>query len=305
MADEVQATPEQVEEARSMGWCPKEEWRGDQARWVDAPAFLQKAETFIPFLRQDRQRLQGEVSTLKNENSRLNGELGSLKESVEGLKEYNSQTRTAQLESEIKDLRVQLAEARKEGDVNAEADLEERLDTRRDELKEVKAEGTRSTGGNGQGNGQGNGAGGNGQGNGQPQDFTQAPEFRQFMQDNPWFETDPVMAAASTAIMQELSRTDPGFKTMTPAQRFNKTAELTRKRFGLDDQPRGSSRVEGGGRGSGNAGGGSSSGKSYSDLPSDARAACDRFSSKMVGKGKAFATEADWQKKYASDYFNS
>lgn len=286
--DNQEPAPEAIEnEARSIGWVPKEEFHGNAENWVDAKTFVEKGKTFIPFLQADRRKLQGQVTALQGENSQLKTELTGIRESVDTLKQYNSQTRVAQLESEVSGLRRQLAEARKEGDTDAEVSLEAKLDETREQLKEEKANGKPPAAGQPP-------AGG-------VRDFTREPEFQQFLQDNPWWQNDPVMRAASLVIGNELA-SQGALTDLQPAQRFAKIAEATKKRFGVTEQPR-RSRVEGGGGGGGSgSNSGPAAGKSFSDLPPDAQAACDRMYPKLK---TAYPKKEDWQRKYAQDYFNS
>jgi hypothetical protein len=38
-------------EARQEGWRPKEEWNGDETKWVDAESFVKKGENILPIVR--------------------------------------------------------------------------------------------------------------------------------------------------------------------------------------------------------------------------------------------------------------
>ena len=60
------------------------------------------------------------------------------------------------------------------------------------------------------------------------------------------------------------------------------------------------SKVEAGRTGGGASGGG---GKSYNDLPADAKAACDGYNNTLVGKGRLHPDIESWRKAYAADYF--
>ena len=59
-------TTEVEQAAREMGWRPKEEFRGDTAKWVDAETFVSRGENFIPILRADREKLRGENAEIKS-----------------------------------------------------------------------------------------------------------------------------------------------------------------------------------------------------------------------------------------------
>lgn len=54
-------------EARSHGWTPKEEFRGDQSKWVDAETFAKRADEVMPFLKKQNAGLKREIDDLKKQ----------------------------------------------------------------------------------------------------------------------------------------------------------------------------------------------------------------------------------------------
>jgi hypothetical protein len=54
-------------EARSRGWAPEEEFKGDKARWVDAKTFVERTDTMMPLLKADRDRLKRELADIKKD----------------------------------------------------------------------------------------------------------------------------------------------------------------------------------------------------------------------------------------------
>ena len=67
----------------------------------------------------------------------------------------------------------------------------------------------------------------------------------------------------------------------------------------------GSSKALGGNGGTGRSGGGGGgpAGKSYSDLPADAKAYCEKSAGRFVGPGKRYKDVDSWRKGYAKSYF--
>jgi hypothetical protein len=64
--EEQQETPRDFEaEARERGWAPKDEFKGDPARWVDAETFIERTDTVMPLLKADRDRYKRELADLK------------------------------------------------------------------------------------------------------------------------------------------------------------------------------------------------------------------------------------------------
>jgi len=64
-----QAAPEPVEavedKARRLGWRPKEEFKGDEERWIDADTFVKRGEEILPIVQANNKALEKEVANLK------------------------------------------------------------------------------------------------------------------------------------------------------------------------------------------------------------------------------------------------
>lgn len=82
--DNDPSTPEEMERARRMGWVPKEEFRGDPARWMPARQFLAWSERSMPIMRErydaldrkfaNQERQLGEVQAKLAEATAVMGE---------------------------------------------------------------------------------------------------------------------------------------------------------------------------------------------------------------------------------------
>jgi hypothetical protein len=59
-------------EARSLGWIPKEEFKGDDAKFVDAETFLKRSDEVMPFLKKQNQALRTEMEKLKRSIKQVN-----------------------------------------------------------------------------------------------------------------------------------------------------------------------------------------------------------------------------------------
>lgn len=72
--EELEPIPRDVEaDARSQGWTPKEDFKGDEARWVDAETFVKRADEVMPLLKKQKQHFQNENATLKRDLKNLLG----------------------------------------------------------------------------------------------------------------------------------------------------------------------------------------------------------------------------------------
>lgn len=283
MADEAvtpqEPAPNYDAEASAIGWVAKEQFKGDPAKWVDAKTYLDRGREFVPFLKASNRRLESQVQSLQSELTGAKSLLRANEVALKEIQDTNSEAAKTATEQEIVDLKHKIVEARRAGDIETEEDLRDRLEETRARLRQPPAPAGKPANGS---------------------DFTSDPKWKQFIQDNPWWESDPVMRAASMAVSQQLASSG-ALNDLTPEQRFAKIASETKKRFG--DNPRRSepSRVSE----SRSSEASPSGGKTFSDLPPDVRDTCDRLGNRLVGPTKKFKSIDDWRADYAKTYFGS
>ena len=128
--DSVDIEVNEIEtEARSQGWVPQEEFKGNPDHWRDAPEFVEFGRKLNPILRKTNDELKREIAAVKQQFEGYKGTVEQLvKAQQESLKrEYNDQ---------IQVLKLQIREARNTGDYDTADQYQEHLDT----LKENKPE---------------------------------------------------------------------------------------------------------------------------------------------------------------------
>jgi hypothetical protein len=54
-------------EAKEHGWSPKEDFKGDTARWVDAETFMKRADEMMPLLKATNARLKRDLDSIKKD----------------------------------------------------------------------------------------------------------------------------------------------------------------------------------------------------------------------------------------------
>jgi hypothetical protein len=194
---------------------------------------------------------------------------------LETFKEYHEEDSKRQYELAVKDLKADKVAAMEQGDHAAIVEIEEALQT----LKEAKAvEPVKKPA------------------SVQASDATQDPAYRQFVADNKeWFAVDREKTAYAVAQGHYLRIAEPN---ISGAAFFARISELMDEKYGT---PKRLDKMEGS-QGSGTQAR-RSGGKSYNDMPADAKKACDGFAGKLVGPSRAFKTDADWRKHYADKYF--
>jgi hypothetical protein len=270
------------EQAKAIGWVPKEQFRGDADKFVDAETYLTRGKEFIPFLRASNKRLEDQVGSMKGE---LEATKSLLRANAAALEEINKSTaeqvKAAAEKAKAEALR-ELEVARKDGDVDAAVAAQQKADAATKTAEDAAKPKPKPNG-----------------------ELTTPPGWDGFIRDNPWWNEDPVMRAASTAVTAQLAASGV-LAGLTIEQRWARIAEETKKRFGMADNERRRepSRTEGTRATSDEreSGGG---GKSYADLPADAKEACDKLSARLVGPGKKFKDAKEWRANYAETYFRT
>jgi hypothetical protein len=97
--------PDVTERAHNMGWTPKEQFKGDPEKWVDAAEFVRRGEEFVPFL--------------KANNKALERQIKDLTKTVKNLADHNAKTDERAYARALKDLKAEQAAAVAAGDVDA------------------------------------------------------------------------------------------------------------------------------------------------------------------------------------------
>ncbi len=92
-------------DARKHGWRPKEEFKGDPAKWTDAETFVKRADEVMPFL--------------EKQNKALKRELDDMKRTMRQAQEFYTKAEQRAYNQALADLEARHTEAVETGDVNA------------------------------------------------------------------------------------------------------------------------------------------------------------------------------------------
>ena len=258
------------QKAISMGWIPKERFRSDPEKFVGAAEYVRRGEEVLPILRHTNAKLAEEVGGLKTTVNSLQGQLTASAESLKALVEYNADVEKKAYERALRDLKLEKREAIREGNHDKAADLEEQIDELTSVPPKIVVVETPKT---------------------PPAAPQLDPVYLAWAEENKALLDTLEKQAYATSIAQYVRA-----KSKATGREFlDEVAQELKEKFDTTPPPR--SKVEGGGP---NPGG--SRGKTYNDLPVEAKEACERFSARMVGAGKAFKTADEWRKRYVSQY---
>lgn len=267
-------------EAKEMGWAPLEEFRGDKAKWIDAPTFLARGRDVMPLLRTNNERLRGELRQDREKIKQLEAKIAAGDESVQELMKHHQETVQRKVAEAREQLLAEIKTARKDDDPDAEIAAIGNLSKFDAEQAAPKPA-----------------AKGNGEdtsGASDRQEVRVEPWFTDWLAANPWAK-EPSRKSRMANVLAVEMRADPKYKDLKGAAFLDKVTEMTEQELGTG----GDSRVEGSGH---TSSGGSGNGKGFSSLPRDAQDAARQQAAKMVGEGRAFKTDKAWFDYYAANY---
>jgi hypothetical protein len=276
---------EVIQEATSMGWKPKEEWKGNPDKWIPADEFVEFGSKALPILQHNNKRLQKELLTRDQKIGNLEAQVGTMAQQLEALdKHYSAATKRA-VEQSKKQLLTDLREARDSGDVDKEQEILGQLDEVRDALKAAdkkqETPNKKETPPAGA--------------------YTENldPDSQAFVADNPWFDTDKKRTRAYLRVVEDMR--DEGHKGTGRAFLDEALERLEEQEQGRQGEPqRREAKVESSnGRSSTRTTGG------FTSLPPEAKRACHDDADILVGEGKKFKTLKDWETEYAKIYYAS
>jgi hypothetical protein len=285
--------PELEQEAISMGWTPKEKFRGNPDKWIDAATFVERGKQVLPILQANYNRMKNDLLTRDREIGNLKQQLETTSALVRDMATQFSERLQQELAAQRRDLKAQLKEAVADRDVDAELEIrdqltqldqaereaQERVKKNKDKLQAKTATDTDP----------------------QPQ---LSEEFMEWREENPWYggnsPEDRKRTKALTRIAEDL-REDGETSTGRAFLDLCLQKLQEREEGGKGSGRPSTSKVEGGNP-RGNAGGGV---KGWEGLPADAKAACDEFAQDLVGPDKVYKTLKEFREYYVKHYYGS
>lgn len=232
-------------EARDMGWMGREKFKGDEKDFIDAAEFVRRGKEFVPFLRANNRKLEGEVQ--------------GLKKTLEKFAAHHSKTEERAYARALADLETRQAEAVEANDGAAVKEITK-------EIVDLNKE-----------------AAGKGKTAADEPDTSVVDDWRA---DNPWYDKDEALQAAAYGIAEKIKGDFP--------DQAKQLAEVTRRIKAAFPEKFTNPRRTQAAAVEGVQAGGKGAGKTYSDLPADAKKMCDEF----VRDIKGFSKD-----KYVKDYF--
>ena len=247
-----QISQEVIDRARMMGHIPKEEFRGDPERWVDAEKYVERAESMMPIMKSQMGKYENKIFSLE-------AQVESQKKTTEKLLKMGETVQKRAYEQAKRELTQQQVAAVSDGDVEKWQKLEDQKDSLpQPEVIEIEP--------------------------------VSSPVFDQWHTGNEWYLKDEDMTDFANLHAQKITKQNPN---MPYEQVLQTVEEKIKKTFPANfenpnrDTP---SPVDGG---QSREIAPKATGKTYNDLPADAKAMCNQNISDGLYK-----TKEDWTKAY-------
>ena len=249
---EPQISQEIIDRARMMGHIPKEEFRGDVSKWVDAQKYVERADNLMPILKSQLNKYEGEISNLK-------ATVESQKKTTEKLLKMGETVQQRAYEQAKRELTKEQVQAVADGDVTKWQQLEDQ----KEGLPKPEPVVVEET---------------------QP-----SPVFESWKSGNEWYLKDQDMTEYANFYGQNLQKRDPN---LSYEELLIKVEEKIKQTFPqrFENPERSKPSVVDGGVTREIA---QKTGKSYNDLPADAKEMCN-----INVKQGLFKSKEDWVKSY-------
>lgn len=249
----IETNAEVERDARRQGWVPREQFNGDENDWIDAASFVQRGREINPILRANNERLKNQIDSLSNQNLVLVRELTDLKKGQATIQQRDYDTT-------LKMLKAARLEAMEGGDHEKFLALDEQIDQLRGQRDQLVPQIIDSP----------------------QQSSVPDPEFQAWHRENSWYGSDEWRTITINKVAEEIRNSYP----QLVGRKFLDEVVLEAqsrypKDFGSVERTRTSSAMIH----SMVDGGASRRGVSYgnerkhtiAELPSDARAAMQKF----------------------------
>ena len=227
--------------ARRLGWVPKEEFKGDPGKHRSAEEFLERGETMMPLLKRDNDRLHEKFGVVERELKETRETLKQFSEFATKAEERAYKKAKAELEAKL-DSAIDTADTAGARQIRREIEQLEPPPVPKPVVPEVPAV---------------------------------DPVIDGWRRENEWFDKSPSLRAYSIEVFGDLERAYPGkSKSELLAETKQKTMERFPDKFGINTRRDEAGAVAAPG---GVAQPRKKAGKTYDDLPPEAKKACDKF----------------------------
>ena len=157
-----ESNPDYESLAKKEGWSPKESFKGDPEKWVDAETFYKRGQELNPFLKKHNKELQSKVEELQKQ-------IETTREDAKEFRKFIETAAKREIDAKIAELEAQKAAAIESGDGTKAVQIDR--DIRAAEKESIKAEKEER----------------------KTEPPPPNPVFEAWLKENPWYKDNPDM----------------------------------------------------------------------------------------------------------------
>lgn len=255
-------TPEIVAEAKEYGWVEQDKFRGDAKEWVPAHEFVKRGRNSVPILRSKLSRLEAQLASVQSQ-------YGMLAKDAQEAKAIGYRQAEAEWKQKLAALKAQKLSALEQGDHERVVEIDEAIDATKDAKPTPPAQQQQQA----------------------PQGVQPSAEEQRWLAENPWYTNNPMLKLRADAIGIGLAQQGKSGKDLLDGV-SEMMAELFPEEVGAEPRARPMTHSARTRSGAGTTKGGG--GRTYDDLPPDAKAACDRMVARKMATREEYVKYYQW-----------
>lgn len=227
MADETERAAIE-EQARRLGWAPKDKFRGPESKWRDAPEYIEFVNSEFPVLRERVRTLSTRNAQYEQDNSHLRGQIGELNQTLQDFRIFSDKRDERAYKKARADIQREMDAAVDRSDPTAYREAKGKLEDLDAEAREAAEEEARLRAARQRENG--------GQ---QRQQAPVDPEVQSWLGENAWFNQDPLLNVTAMTIHAMLKRDQPGLSLRENLDEVTRQVkEAYPAKFGIKPKPK-------------------------------------------------------------------
>ena len=248
--------------ASDMGWTPKDKFKGDQEKWVDAQVFYEKAEHVLPIVKKQRDDARKANDATKADLASVKADLEQTKHDAKEAIRFMQQGLEREYKAREAALKAEKADAISAGDGAKAIKIETEIDNLKAEKVEAKQEAKKEV---------------------EIATPQVHPEWGSWIKDNAWFNDDKRLNRLAITLGFDMAEEDKSLqgKDLWEAVKEELQTLYPQKFPEIEKQRAGAER---GGKTTSNNG----SGKTYANLPPEAKTQCDKIVKNNWGTKEKF-----------------
>jgi transcription elongation GreA/GreB family factor len=257
-------------EARAQGWVSKEEFRSDERDWVDAETFVRRGREILPIVRKNNEKLLKEL----NEAKRDAQEAKAAAKEFQKFQQEQYERKAQELEEKLSLIKQAKREAINSGDGDRVVELDDMTDVLKADIQKAKEAAVVKPV------------------ESPKQDQVVDVNLQNWLDKNDWFGVDKRTTGIANGLAEAIRLENPGLQGQAFLQKLDEElGDVLPAKFGKQ-KPK--NPMDGEALNTSASGRQPKGKRAYESLPSDAKAACDRFVKQGLMTKEEYIQSYDW-----------